>query len=247
MMIIVYRKQRELKLLLLSYLNTTIGVVISALNDIFTPGAIGHEISRIFYILGSLILFISVFKEYSQTFRKRKDNFLNNNLELSVVVIITPSLIITISLEILIITFCLISAMMSFRIAKKKRKYANAFLGMCLCTVLSALSLTIVESLGFEEMRLFALGMDIIFFTMLFITAIVIFLEQKLITTEADKTIMKDKYSHDLGNILHTISLSYELIKNDDKTNITLPKELDELIQKKIEEASNVVRFIRSL
>ncbi|MBY9006594.1 MAG: hypothetical protein KGD63_07535 [Candidatus Lokiarchaeota archaeon] len=246
LMTIVCQKRKDLRLILIAYINTTIGVVISAVNDIFTPDGIGHEISRIFFILGSILLFTSIFKEYFQTFHKGDRILFRGVSKMIGGVIITSNLIFTISLEILIISFCLVSAFMSFRLAIKKKAFTNAFLGISLSTVFSALLLTIIESLGVNEMRLYALGMDIIFFNMLLVTAIITLLEQKLKITETDKIYLKDKYSHELGNILHTISLSYELIKIEDQED-NLYEELDELIKKKISEASDLVKFIRSL
>ncbi|MBY8983045.1 MAG: hypothetical protein KGD57_08860 [Candidatus Lokiarchaeota archaeon] len=245
-MAFVYQRRKDLRLWFIAYINVTIGVVISAVNDILAPGGIGHEISRLFFIIGAITLFVAVFKEYFKTFKKKDSNTLKVRSKITAAVVITPALIITISLEVLIITFCLVSAIMSFRIYFKKKTVTHAFLGICLSTVLSALIFTVIERLGFEEMRLFALGMDIIFFNMLLVTAIVVLLDQKLIIAQSEKLYMKDKYSHDLGNIFHTISMAYELISMPSSKE-SLQDEMDILIKKKINEASDLVKFIRNL
>jgi len=61
-----------------------------------------------------------------------------------------------------------------------------------------------------------------------------------------EKNTLKDKYSHDLGNILHSISITYELIKNKKISENEL-KELYDLLKNKIREASDLVKEIRKL
>ncbi len=244
-MTIVYQKRKDLKILLLAYISATIGVVISTINDIVTQGVqgeIGHFISRIFLSSGAIIIFIHVFKEYLNIFKKNRIKFPVNSIMITSV----PFLILTISFEILIIIFCLISAFMVFRIYLKKKTLSHAFLGMALSTVFLALLFTIIESLEVEYLRLYALGMDIIFFNMLLVSAIVALLDLRLMNTELEKNDMKDKYSHNLGNIFHTISMAYDLIKMEENLQ-DIPNDMDDLIKRKLKEASDLVRFIRDL
>ncbi len=243
MMAIVYQKRRDLIFWLLTYITLTIGVVISAITDITNPGGVGHFISRIFYVSASLILFIGVFKEYYETFLKEKNENNKAKLVLSTVIVAIPLIVI---LEIFIIICCGICAAMLLRISFKKKTFTHAFLSLSIFNVLLSLILTVIETIGVEGMTLYSLGMNIIFFTTLLITAIVALLDQKVIDASNEKDYLKDKYSHELGNILHTISMTYDLINVKDNSEINL-NDLDKLIKLKIKEASDLVRFIRGL
>ena len=88
--------------------------------------------------------------------------------------------------------------------------------------------------------------MNIIFFTTFLITAIVALLDQKLINVLDEKNSLKDKYSHDLGNILHSISMTYDLFTIQESSKEP-SEELDQLMRNKIREASDLVKDIRKL
>lgn len=242
-MAIVYQKRHDLIFWLLTYITLTIGVIISAITDITNPGGPGHFISRIFYVSASIILFIGVFKEYHEVFFKEKIENSKIRDIVCAVVVISPIIII---LEGFIIIFCGICVIMLIRIFLEKKTFTHAFLSLSIFNVLLSLILTISESIGIEGMTLYSLGMNIIFFTTLLITAIVALLDQKIINTLNEKNYLKDKYSHDLGNTLHTISIAYDLLNIKDYSDIT-QHDLDKLIKLKIDEASDIVKFIRGL
>lgn len=81
---------------------------------------------------------------------------------------------------------------------------------------------------------------------MLLITSFVALLDKKIMKVLFEKNELKDKYSHDLGNILHTISITYEFIKLKKYSDNEL-SDLDNLIKDKMSEASDLVKFIRGL
>ena len=78
----------------------------------------------------------------------------------------------------------------------------------------------------------------------IFVILFIVHLEY--VSTNKKKNDLKDKYSHNLGNIMQAISSAQELI--DDK-NIAKEKtsELNHLIKIKIDEASKLIREIRKL
>ena len=57
---------------------------------------------------------------------------------------------------------------------------------------------------------------------------------------------LKDKYSHDLGNIMQAISTANEIINKRETTEAEVT-ELGELVETKIKEASKLIREIREL
>ncbi|MFX0071775.1 MAG: hypothetical protein ACFFAO_11860, partial [Candidatus Hermodarchaeota archaeon] len=183
-MVMVYRKRRDLIFWLITYITLAIGVVISGITDITNPEGIGHLISRIFYVGSSLSLFIGVFKEYHETFSKDK----LNTIKLSSTIIATIAMgFYVILLELVIIICCGFCTIMLIRISLEKKTFTHAFLSISITNVLFSLILTVTESFGVEGMTLYSLGMNIIFFTTLLITAIVALLDKKIIDSLSEK------------------------------------------------------------
>ena len=84
------------------------------------------------------------------------------------------------------------------------------------------------------------------YMSVLVVAAIVALLEQEITGTINEKNTLKDKYSHDLGNILHSISITFELMKTMEPSDKEL-NELEDLLKNKIHEASDLVKEIRKL
>ena len=242
-MTIVYLKRRELIFFLLTYITLTIGVIISAITDITNPQGIGHFVSRIFYLSASMIIFFGIFKEYHKVFYKEKLENFKYRKAMNAMIVASP---IIIMLEISIVIVCGICTIMLIRIFLKKRTFTHAFLSLSIFNVLLSLIFTILDGIGVEGLTLYSLGMNIIFFTTLLITAIVALLDQKIIDTLDEKNSLKDKYSHNLGNILHSISITYDLFTMR-KSSKEQSDELDKLMKTKIREASDLVKNIRKL
>ncbi len=58
---------------------------------------------------------------------------------------------------------------------------------------------------------------------------------------------LKDKYSHEIGNILQIIQSSMDIVsQNKDKVNVEID-EINDLVRTKCIEASTLIREIRSL
>ena len=103
-----------------------------------------------------------------------------------------------------------------------------------------------ISYFGIEGAYFFSNILVTFFVTLMLSTSFVALLEQKIIDTLNEKDILKDKYSHDLGNILQAISISYDLINRENHSSIK-SDELDTLIKNKVNEASKLVKSIRDL
>jgi hypothetical protein len=245
-MTIVCQKRRDLKYWPIPYILTMIGVLFSSGSNIINPEwTLGLFISRLFYIFSSITIFFIVFKEYRETYPRNKNNDTKINAITNTTLFISVLMIITI-FEIIVVILNVISAIMLIRIFLKKKTFTHFFLSISLCTIILDLIFLIILKSGIEGMRLYYLGITIIFFTMLLITSFVALLDKKIMKVLFEKNELKDKYSHDLGNILHTISITYEFIKLKKYSDNEL-SDLDNLIKDKMSEASDLVKFIRGL
>jgi len=84
-----------------------------------------------------------------------------------------------------------------------------------------------------------------IIITTSFIIAFIIHLEYN--TTYEQMKDLKDKYSHDLGNILQAIESAHSLTRLDDKLDNNSLLEVENIIEKKFREASKTLKEIRKL
>ncbi|MFX0071774.1 MAG: hypothetical protein ACFFAO_11855 [Candidatus Hermodarchaeota archaeon] len=241
----VFIKRRDLLYLFLTYVILAIGVVISAITNITKSEGPGHLISRIFYIVSTLTILIGVFREYYETFLQEKiDKSKISPFIMSSVLINT--VIIVLILEVAIIILCGICAAMSIKISLKKHTFTHAFLSLSMITVLLALIITIMRTIGVEGVVLYYYGINLIFFTTLLITAIAALLDKKITITSFEKYELKKKYSHELINILRAISMYYDKSKLYDKSLNKL-QDQDTIIEDKIDEASDIIKYIRDL
>ena len=83
----------------------------------------------------------------------------------------------------------------------------------------------------------------LLFITMVFVLLIV-HIEYKI--TENEKSDLKDKYSHNLGNVLQAINTALELQKFPDLHD-TDQKEIDHTLWSKLQEAADLIKNIREL
>ncbi len=99
--------------------------------------------------------------------------------------------------------------------------------------------------LYFAEDTLFIiLNYGYLFLLTVLLTIFTIYLEFKL--SDSQKYVLKDKYSHDLGNALQSIYMAIEILEerilNQDESS-----ELKELLERKRKEASDLLKEIRDL
>ncbi len=176
-MALVFLKRKDLMLLFLSYVITALGVVINVITEATNPEGVGHLISRVLYMVAIIILFVSVFKEYHGLFLNQR---VDKNMTKHMMIAATAMSPLVIGLELIIASICMIGAIMLIRIYLKKKTAMHAFLCMSLIIASIYLVFLIIESAGIETLRLFAQGVNIIFFTLLLVTAVVGLLDQKI-------------------------------------------------------------------
>ncbi len=250
-MTLVYLKRRELLLMFIAYIITAIGVVISVASELTDPGGPGHLVSRIFYMIAIIALFISVFKEYYAEFINQKiDKNLVKYTMIAAATTFSPAVI---SLELMVIIFSGTSAMMLLRLYWKKRNAAHAFLCFSLLTVLLYLILLVIESFGVEEIRLLAQGVNIIFFTMLLVSAVVALLDQRImnsmdslknvISVASDTSVNVSNIATELAASASEVNASSEeiasTVQNVNQEALTIQNYSDDL--------RNVMQLIRNI
>ncbi|MFX0070373.1 MAG: hypothetical protein ACFFAO_04705 [Candidatus Hermodarchaeota archaeon] len=237
-----YIKRRDLLYWLLAYIVVTIGFLFNVIDGAVNPGE-ESLIGNIFYTIAIFIVFYTNFNEYYRTFIPSKGN--GNKFKKSIIVVmaINPFLI---GLEVVIITVSIISIVLLLRIFWVKRTPTHGFLSLALVSSTTTIIMTALESLGIEGLTLLNYGNSVIFTTLLVVTALVAFAEQKIIETQNDKDTLKDTYSHNLGNILHSITLAYELIDGRDLTEKDI-NDLSHLLKEKTVEAADLIKEIRKL
>ena len=233
-------KQKSLRPMFFAYLFLAIGCFLSIFQ--FSSFII-YLMSNIFYMLTAIFLFIAVFLDYYKILKKKPDQNINVRDKLIATLVVIP---IIIMIEIFIIIIVLISVFMLFRIYLRTHSATKLFL------LISAISAIICEialylrSYGIEGAYFFSNIIVTFFVTLMLSTGFVALLEQKVIDTLNEKNYLKDRYSHDLGNILHTISMAYDFFNMEHSTQIKT-EDLDNLIKVKINEASKLVKFIRNI
>ncbi len=243
--VIVYFKRKDLKYYFLVYIISTIGTFIDAGTEIMDPGGIGNSFKDIFYFSGALILFVTIFKEYFDIFLK--NNYSEAKLRsIGIFSIFSNLFIIFYVLEVITCIFLSICVIMLLKIYFKKKTITHAFISLSIFPVLLAGILNIFKQARYNNLEVYVVGLNMIFYTVVLTTVIVALLDQKLLVAKTEKLYMKDKYSHELGNIFHTISMAYELMTISNSKD-SLQDEMDIIIKKKINEASELVKFIRNL
>ena len=81
----------------------------------------------------------------------------------------------------------------------------------------------------------------------IFIILIILLIHLEYGISTREVRYLKDKYSHDLGNILQVIYTATEISKNEDKFQKEMLSEMKDLVQDKVKEASNLIKEIRDL
>ena len=174
---LVCRKRRDLLLWFVSYVVIAIGSVGKAIGSVINSGGL-NTISMLFYIVGIIILFIAVFKEYYQTFSKGKQRL---SLGINAAAVgVSP---IGIGLEFLALCITIITLILLVRIYIKKRSPTHAFMCMSLVAVSFTVITAIMSDLGGEGFRIYARATFVILAILFLVTALVAYLEQTMINT----------------------------------------------------------------
>ncbi len=208
-----------------------------------------YYLSQVFFAVTVIFLFSVVTKEYIKLFvnSNRIETIVKNSM-LGVTVI--PPLII--GIQFFMAIFVSISIFMLLRIYLNTRSVTKLFFLLSTNSALLSVLMNILFSYGIEGTSFLSYLFNAFFSTLMLSSGFIALLEKKFKDTLEEKNSLKDKYSHDLGNILHVISMTYDLFnidytlesKQEEPNENT---ELDDLIKVKINEASKLVRDIRDL
>lgn len=141
---------------------------------------------------------------------------------------------------------------MLIRIYMKTRSVTKLFFLISTVSALLSVLMNILYSFGVKGTSFLSYLFNAFFSTLMLSSGFIALLEKKFYDTLNEKNSLKDKYSHDLGNILHVISMTYDLFNIDSVSNFKKDEkkesnDLDDLIKVKINEASKLVRDIRDL
>ena len=193
--------------------------------------------------VAAIFTFNAAFMEYYKLFIKQNNQKSQAANSMSVLLAVIP---IIIGFQIFVLSILISAIIMLLRIYIKTRSPSRFLFMLSILAATIAMFFISLDSFGVEWA--FILGNIIVtsYMSVLVVAAIVALLEQEITGTLNEKNTLKDKYSHDLGNILHSISITYELIKSKDLPEGEL-EDLYELLKNKIVEAADLVREIRKL
>ncbi|TFF99276.1 MAG: hypothetical protein EU542_09195 [Promethearchaeota archaeon] len=247
---LVFVKRRDLLLLLISYMTTAVGVVLNVITEATNPEGVGHLVSRFLYMVAIIILFFSVFKEYHGLFLNKK---LDKSLTKHMVIGATAISPLVVGLEVVIAAMCLIGALMLLRIYMKERTAMHAFLCLSLMIGTIYLIFLVMESAGVEGIRLFAQGINIVFFTLLLVSAVVGLLDQKI--TESS-IILKNVIEKASDTSINVSNIATELAASASEVNSSA-EEISSTVQdinhktiavkKDSDEMRNVMNLIKNV
>ncbi|MBD3343250.1 MAG: hypothetical protein GF353_29405 [Candidatus Lokiarchaeota archaeon] len=215
----------------------TIIYIFQFLNDIYVFFAI------LFYDFAAISVFISALIDYKKIHQKsKKSNYLVQNTLIAIILID----IIIIPMQIFMIILLLISALILLRIYLTNKEINRLLIFICVI-IASAGSIiqTFIPLEGLDALFLDSF-ITTVWITIFLVNGIIVFLEIEIKKNLQMKNNLKDLYSHNVGNTLQSIYLTFDLVKN--KINLEVEFiELFNLLEKKINEASEFVREIRKL
>jgi hypothetical protein len=200
-------------------------------------------IANIFFAGTTILLFIAAFVEYYTIFLKTSNQNLTIRDKLTIVALVSP---IIVAIQIFLMLFLTICIILLLKIYLKTHSPTRFFMLLCVISALIGIVAVYNQNYGIEGAYIFGNIIVTFYVTLMFATGFVALLEQKITHTLNEKNSLKDTYSHDLGNILHTILMTYDLINSEHSSTIK-SDELDNLIKVKVNEASEIVKFIRSI
>lgn len=243
-------KRHDLKFWLFTYISLTFGYTFNYIRFYISVFEI---ISYVFFGLTVILANVAVFIEYFETFIQKPKNPTSK---------IIPFLVIMISdfvyLEFVFILILLLIISFSFlvKITLKKKTLTHVFLCFAeLGALFTAIgNLLILYNLeGAQEVNI---GADIVFVTILFVTGIVAYLEERLTESERKykefynrESFYKDLVAHDINNVLQSIESSAELLsiylKGNEKEEDY--RELTEIVKSQVSRGAKLVSDIRKL
>lgn len=200
-------------------------------------------IANILFVIASVFTFIGAFSEYYKVFIKPANQKSEELKYLGIMVALSPLIL---GIQIIVISLLLAAILMLIRIYIRTKSITRMFFLVSIIGATFAMIFIFLDNYGIEGALIFGNIIVTSYTSILAVSGIVALLEQKINSTSMEKNNLKDKYSHDLGNILHSMSMTYELIRGKSISETELI-EVYNLLKNKIYEASDLVRFIREL
>ncbi|TFG13053.1 MAG: HAMP domain-containing histidine kinase [Promethearchaeota archaeon] len=243
-------KRRDLKYWLFTYISLTLAYISNSIRvfvDIF------ETISYILFGLTVILANIAIFIEYHDTFIKKP---LTISSKLTLLVVLMISDYTYIGLVCFLILLILIGFGLLVRITFKKKTLTHVFLCFAELGALFSAIGNLFILFNMEAAQEINIGADIFFVTILFVTGIVAYLEERLTESERKykefynrESFYKDLVAHDINNVLQSIESSAELLsiylKGSEKENES--QELTEIIKEQVERGAKLVSNIRML
>ncbi len=197
----------------------------------------------LFYDFATISIFIaSIIDYYKIRLRTNKTNILT---EKSLLVLVTVSTILFL-MQFFLFIILVLSSIILLRIYLTTKEL-NKLL-VLICVIIATSGVIIQTFLPLEGMDALFLDSLIttVWITIYLVNGIVVLLEIEINKNLKLKNNLKDVYSHNVGNNLQSIFLTYELIKSKiESTNEFL--ELFDLLEKKLYDSSKLVKEIRKL
>lgn len=247
---IVTLKRPDLKYWLLTYISLTLGYVFNSLRIYVNTFEI---ISYLLFGLTIILANIAVLIEYYETFFEKPKTTISK-FSLFGVMIITD--FIYIGLVYFLILLILISFALLVRITVRKKTLTHIFLCFAELGALFTAFGNLIILFNVEAAQEINIGADIFFVTILLVTGIVAYLEERLTESERkykefynQESFYKDLVAHDINNVLQSIESSAELLsiylKGSEKEEEY--QELTEIIREQVERGAKLVSDVRML
>jgi hypothetical protein len=221
-------------------------IILAIGNFFFTYQFVDYVYQLIAYSLfgvAAIFTFNAAFMEYYKLFIKNYNQKSQTVNSISAIIVIMP---IIIGFQIFVLSILISTIIMLLRIYIKTRSPSRFLFMLSIIAATIAMFFISLDSFGVEWAFVFGNIIVTSYMSVLVVAAIVALLEQEITGTISEKNNLKDKFSHDLGNILHSISITFDLIKTKGISDKEL-SELEDLLRKKIHEASDLVKEIRKL
>jgi len=244
----VVKKRPEFLLWFIAVSITALGLIISAISN--AMGGALELISNGFFVMGVIIIFLAILKEYYQTFHKDEVSKSQIKKLVPAAVAVNP---IVVGMEIFIISIAIISAFMLTRIYLFKKTPTHAFLGLTLISAIISLIGTVVNTFGVEGTTPYTQGLTLIFATVLLVTGIVALVEHKIIRTNfvlSDVLTAATNTSINISNIATELAASASEVNAaaEEISSTTQEVAKDSLeVMRSSSEINNIMQIITSI
>ncbi|TFG12607.1 MAG: HAMP domain-containing histidine kinase [Promethearchaeota archaeon] len=243
-------KRRDLKYWLFTYISLTLAYISNSIRVFLN---IFETISYILFGLTVILANIAIFIEYHETFIKKP---LTISSKLTLLVVLMISDYTYIGLVFFLILLILIGFGLLVRITFKKKTLTHVFLCFAELGALFSAIGNLLILFNMEAAQEINIGADIFFVTILFVTGIVAYLEERLTESERKykefynrESFYKDLVAHDINNVLQSIESSAELLsiylKGSEKEEES--QELTKIVKEQVERGAKLVSNIRML